>query len=224
MFTEDVKTIINIIREICDVASMAVEVKSKGAVLVGLRRAENFVKSVRLITNTLDGIEKTEIKDSFKKFLFKLEEHVKDIAVEKLDSKLLIKDFLRSDKKLYEEVEVIIHCFSAAAVKLSVEGSVESLVSRYEKHFDKTRQFTEEHAKEEMIIAENGPILVRADPLTKGALDLHFKKHNNKQHGRWHFTIREDIKTHIQESRVIKKLKNERSKLPFMNNMILFIT
>ena len=72
MFTEDVKTIINIIREIYDVASMAVEVKSKGAVLVGLSRAENFVKSVRLITNTLDGIEKTEIKDSFKKFLLKL--------------------------------------------------------------------------------------------------------------------------------------------------------
>ena len=100
MFTEDVKTIINIIREICDVTSMVVEVKSKGAVLVGLSRAENFVKSVRLITNTLDGFEKTEIKDSFKKFLFKLEEHVTDIAVEKLDSKLLIKDFLRSDKKL----------------------------------------------------------------------------------------------------------------------------
>ena len=124
-------------------ASMAVEVKSNGAALVGLRRAENFVKSVRLITNTLDGIEKTEIKDSLKKFLLKLEEHVKDIAVEKLDSKLLIKDYLRSDKKLYEKVEVIIHCFSAAAVKLSVESSVESLVSRYEKQFDKTRQFTE---------------------------------------------------------------------------------
>ena len=218
MFTEDVKTKIDIVREVCDVASMAVDVKSKGAVLVGLNRAENFVKSVRLVTNTLDGITKTEIKDSFKKFLVKLEVHVQNIAVEKLDSKLLIKNFLKSDKKLYEEVEVIMHCFSVAAVKLSVESSVESLVSRYEKHFDKTRQLTEEHAKEEMIIAENGPILVRADPLIKRALDSHFKEHNNQQHGRWHFTMSENIKTHIQESKVIKKLKNERSKLPFMEN------
>ena len=110
------------------------------------------------------------------------------------------------------------HCFSVAAVKLSVESSVESLVSRYEKHFDKTRQLTEEHAKEEMIIAENGPILVRADPLIKRALDSHFKEHNSQQHGRWHFTMSENITTHIQESKVIKKLRNERSKLPFMEN------
>ena len=34
---------------------------------------------------------------------------------------------------------------------------MESLVSVYETHFDKTRQVSEETALDEMVISENGP-------------------------------------------------------------------
>ena len=51
------------------------------------------------------------------------------------------------------------HSICCAAIKVSVESNVESLVSRYETHFDKSRQLFEEFAMEEMMIAENGPTL-----------------------------------------------------------------
>ena len=63
-----------------------------------------------------------------------------------------------------------------AAVKLSIESFVESLVSRYEAHFDKSRQFTEEHALEEMEISENAPKLVRAYKVLKSAMNYYWKK------------------------------------------------
>ena len=46
----------------------------------------------------------------------------------------------------------------ALAVKYSVELSVESLISRYEVHFDKSRQLGEEKAHMEMFVSMNGPV------------------------------------------------------------------
>ena len=37
--------------------------------------------------------------------------------------------------ELYTGVELTLHCVSVAAIKMSVESVVESLVSRYESHF-----------------------------------------------------------------------------------------
>ena len=47
--------------------------------------------------------------------------------------------------------------------------------------FDKTRQLTVENAHKEMFIAENGPILVRADNLLKRALDRYFLEETKKK-------------------------------------------
>ena len=67
------------------------------------------------------------------------EKYIEDKEVDNIDSKTVIKDFMKSDDKLYLGNEVIIHCLLALAVKYSVESSVEGL-SRYEVHFDKSRQ------------------------------------------------------------------------------------
>ena len=64
------------------------------------------------------------------------------------------------EKKLYRGNEIILHCFCVVAVKFSVESSVESLISRYECHFDKSRQLSQERSTQEMFLSENGPILV----------------------------------------------------------------
>ena len=63
---------------------------------------------------------------------------------------------------------------TTAAVKLSVDSVVESLVSRYQNHLTATRQGAEEsHALEEMIIAENGPVVQHADAIIEQAMNAY---------------------------------------------------
>ena len=45
-----------------------------------------------------------------------------------LTSIFMIQEFLSTTNKLASEVELIVHCISVAAVKISVESDVESLV------------------------------------------------------------------------------------------------
>ena len=87
MFDEETKTVIELTRDVCDVARMAREVKTSGAIRVGLRKSENFAKSVKKVTNTLDDVENTEIQKAFKKFLVKLEHLVKDEPSKNLTAK-----------------------------------------------------------------------------------------------------------------------------------------
>ena len=74
-----------------------------------------------------------------------------------LRSMKILEDFLNTDMKLFEGLEITMQGILCAAVKISVESVVESLVSRYEKHFDKSRKLTEENALDEMEISANGP-------------------------------------------------------------------
>ena len=55
------------------------------------------------------------------------------------------------------------------------ESVVESLVSRYEKHFDSSRQPTEQHSLDEMIIAENRPLLHHADEILERAMNRYWR-------------------------------------------------
>ena len=112
------------------------------------------------VTNTLDHIPKEILQKSFKSFLRSFEVYIGKRGAKDIDSKTVIKDFLRDDKKLYRGNEIILHCFCVVAVKFSVESSVESLISRYECHFDKSRQLSQERSTQEMFLSENGPILV----------------------------------------------------------------
>ena len=52
----------------------------------------------------------------------------------------LLQDLISSDLKLYEGVEITIQALLCASVKMSVESVVETVESRYEKHFDKSRK------------------------------------------------------------------------------------
>ena len=117
-----------------------------------------------------------------------------------------------TNSKLYNEVECVVHIMCSAAVKISVESVVESLVSRYEKHYSSSRQMTEEHTLEEMSIAENGPLLHQADPILKRAMNNYWKG------GPWHFIRRYDIKEYTGgSSKVIGRMIEQQSKLPFMD-------
>ena len=69
--------------------------------------------------------------------------------------------------QLFKGVELTIRIICASAVMISVESDVESLVSRYKRHFKIDRQLNvnEESAEDETEIAENGPLLVHADKI-----------------------------------------------------------
>ena len=89
---------------------------------------------MRQITSTLVDIEDEQLDRAFNRFLKKLEANTQNEKA--IDSKQIIKKFL-SDRELYTDVEVILHCMCTAAVKVFVESNVESLVSRFEHHFKK---------------------------------------------------------------------------------------
>ena len=115
--------------------------------------------------------------------MIKLEIYIQDKVVRDLDSKELIKYFLNHQSKdIY--IKLVLHCFCVAAVTFSVECSVESLVSRYETHFDKSRQLKEEGADYEIVISENGPLLHMADPVIKRSLNHYFRDNNKRLNGR----------------------------------------
>ena len=125
-------------------------------VSVGLQESETFAETMLRLTNTLDAIPKEEIKSNFTNFVRCFEEYIKEKDVKDIDNKEVYKDFLSSAKELYKGNELMMHCLSTVAVKYSVESSVESLISRYETHFDRKRQLTEENSHQEMVIAEVG--------------------------------------------------------------------
>ena len=140
----------------------------------------------------------------------------KDKDESELDSKSLIK-LLLTEHDLYSGVELTLQSIVASAVKISVESVVESLVSRYETHFDKKRQLKEVHALEEMEIAENGPELVHADKILTNAMEKYW--HENSRDGVWHFCHRSsDIRTYNINSKVVQKFLNTKPRFPFMKD------
>ena len=109
-------------------------------------------------------------------------------------------------------VEIIVLVLCAATVKISVKSDVKSLVSRYEKHFKADLQPGEDNAEFEHKIAENGPLLIRADRILKNARDKYW---SNTETGKWHFVSKasDDLKT---TSKVIVRLKKEKSRSSLM--------
>ena len=93
---------------------------------------------------------------------------------------------------------------------------VESLVSRCEKHFDSSRQPTEQHFLEKKIIAENDYLLDHADEILERAMNQNWKVANSN--AKWQFLRRtDDIFSYTGNcSKVVRKLLDQTSKLQFM--------
>ena len=207
---------IEIIRNVSDVKSFAIQVRKHGAVQTSHRIGEQFMESSRKISGTLDDIPDIEIKENFAKFLKVLEANTKHIDDEnQLDSKSLIK-LMMDDEKLYSGIELTLQSIATSAVKISVESVVESLVSRYESHFDAKRQLKEINALDEMEISENGPDLVHADKILTSAMSKYWQ--DKSKDGVWHFCHKsDDIRTYNKNSKVVEKVLNSKPKFAFMN-------
>ena len=79
------------IRELSDLRELATKVREHGAVSVGLMLGEDFVVNVRKLTNSVDHVPTEALKECYQNFLKAFEKYI--------DSKTVIKDFMRSDDK-----------------------------------------------------------------------------------------------------------------------------
>ena len=213
-FEQKTVEMIEMTRNVANVKKFAMDVKKEGAIQTGLKLGSLFLSSVRSVTGSVDEIPDSEIKENFTKFLKVLESQLKHFEEMDYDSKVIIKHFL-ADPDLHIGIELTLNCLAASAVKVSVESVVESLVSRYECHFDSSRQLKEEHALDEMIIAENGPDIVHADKLLISAMNQYWK--DNTLDGAWHFCHKsEDIRSYGKPSKSVQKHLSVKRKFPFM--------
>ena len=100
-----------------------------------------------------------------------------------------------------------------AALKMPTESVVESQCSVYEHCLNKRRaSVSEENRQKEFFLNCNGPPIGKAEKILTKALNQHFGK-------KWHFQTR-DIR---KQSYVLKRLKKDNGKLPFLREIKLFI-
>ena len=158
VFDDCTKEVIENCRVICD---------QKGSVMVRLDETKKFLNVVRNITGSVATVDEGDLMNHYRMFVANLETlFVK--SCKKIDR--LILDIFQSILKkeniaLFRNAKVFIHLTCVACVKVSAESVVESLVSRYEKHFDSSRQPTKQDSLDEIIIAENEPLLHHADEI-----------------------------------------------------------
>ena len=152
----------------------------------------------------------------------RLEESTMQYSIEQLratDPKDIVKLFLDPENGLFNEIEMIMQAISVCCIKVSCESVLESLVSIFENHYDVRRNMNEKSTSEEFMIAINGPNLSHADAVIKEAMNSYWNSRQSGQ-GTWHFfrtTALEQLKDHTGGSRVLQRMLNKPSKLPFMD-------
>ena len=218
LFDQEVQVVIENCRVVSDIKSLVSKIQEKGAVLVGFEESNKFITAARAITGTIKTISDKDLRSSYREFITLVESKIIKPAGKspKWENKELIKSLLVKDKSnAFVNCRVIIHIIASAAVKVSVESVVESIVSRYEDHFKPSRQPTEEHSLDEMVIAENGPYLHHADSILESAMDKYWSE--NTESGKWHFLRNsEDILSYTGgASKVVGNLLDRRPKFTF---------
>ena len=192
VFDDCTKEVIENCRVICDLKSLLEKIYQKGSVRLGLKGAKTFLNAVRNITGSVATVDDGDLMIHYRMFVANLEtlfiKSCKKFDPSILDSKEIIQSILKKENiALRRNFKVIIHLICVACVKVSVESIVESLVSRYEKHFDSSRQPTKQHSLDEIIIAENEPLLHHADEILERAMNQYWRVAN--RNGKWHFLL-----------------------------------
>ena len=133
----------------------------------------------------------------------------------KSDPKELLKKFFDPKGKLFRGIEMVMQALAVSSVKVSCESVLESFVSKYESHFDVRRNMSEEGANEEFEIAINGPNIAHCDSVIKEAMDDYWSAKKSS----WHFhkvSVVEKLQNYDLDSKVLDRLKNTHSHLPYM--------
>ena len=115
--------------------------------------------------------------------------------------------FLKSDE-LYEGLDKFLHLFVSVATKTHAEGVAESMGNYVEMHAEKKRGLDINEVGVESFIHWNGPPVGNATSLLEAALDKRFKGRKS-----WRFVTKQNN----LQSKVVKRLKSENSRVPFFD-------
>ena len=214
VFDENDIKIIKHTKTILDVTSLAVQLRVKDAkspILLAIEKAPKFIEAVRsLPIKSLEIVPDSIFSTQYTCFLDKLKTVSLDYKLKdlkKIDPKDILKLFVKSDLKLFNNCEMIIHAIMCASVKISVESIVESMISVYENHVDGNRNLDDDSAAQEFIIAYNGPNLAHCDDIVREAMCEYWKK--GKINSNWHFVKDKGIKKYLQKSLVLERKKKK---------------
>ncbi|CAB4032571.1 Hypothetical predicted protein [Paramuricea clavata] len=213
VYSEDALEMVESTRFLTDLKSLAMQIREKGHILLGVLNADKFVRIAKKISRNVRVVNNQEIVRQYKIFVRRLASKTEAIAIpelQKMDSKDLIKKFLTSGGELYVGCEMVVEAIVVAAIKMTVESIAESVISRYNTHNSKLRSMSEEAVNNELWIACNGPELGGADRILSSALSKYFR------HGNWHFVTRKGEQSKLYNSKVINRIISQESRLPFV--------
>ena len=153
VYQEDDKQRVANTKTICDIRTLRQLVEKDGPTKVEATHTQAYIQAIRnLPVKSLNEVPDEVLTTQFSKLLLKL-----TTLPPSNDSKELIKTLFQVQNSHYQGIEMILHGIAVAAVSFSVESVLESIVSRYEEHFDMTRTLKEERGLVEMEVAMNGP-------------------------------------------------------------------
>ena len=229
IYDESDKSLLKTLRPIIDLRSLALKVKQKGAAHVLALDGEQFTKVSKQLATNIADVPDSEIRIQFRKFIRRLkthvvqlskedQTHVVQLSEEDLSSIELIKIFLESERKLYLDIEMIMHVICVADERMSVKSVIESMVSIYENRNNKFQPISEERAVLEMNIAINCPELAHADGIIQASMAEYWKNS-----GKWksetrdlHFVLKSQNIKDFSSSKVIDQMSSAKPNLPFM--------
>lgn len=221
VYDEQSVRIISLTKTILDLPTLSIKLHQTesadgGYIKVAVTEFSNFNKAVKEIPiRSLTHLPEDILQKQFTEFLRKLEkitEKYKAEELRKLDPKELLKKFFNPDDKLFQGIEMIMQAIAVSAVKQLCESVLESLVSKYENHFN--RNLAEGKVNDAFFVAVNGPSLGHCDSVVECAMDRYWKSRQD-----WHFyktTALEKLKKFDGDSKVLTKMLNEDSKFKCM--------
>ena len=169
-------------KTICDLSTLQQAVNNDGTTKVVATSSLHYIQAIRrLPVRSLAKVPDDVLIQQFNKLCMHLEN-----LPSATDSKDIIKALFKLESGLYKGTEMILHAVTVAAVSISVESILESLVSRYEGQFDKTRTLLEERGLAEMEEATNGPNLGHCDDVVKSAMNMYWSSRKSTNL-KWHF-------------------------------------
>ena len=169
----------------------------------------NFAKFMRIVKSfeilTLANINEDVIEIQFRKFIKILDQLSKEMDMD--DSKEILKKMFK-EKTIYSEIQIILHICCVMACKSSCESVVESLVSSYEYASDERKQYKESSINDVFEVIVNGPEVENCEKICEIAMRNFFG--NDEPH----FYTKNPL---FKESKVLRRLDQVKSSLPFMD-------
>ena len=169
----------------------------------------NFAKFMRIVKSfeilTLTNINEDVIEIQFRKFIKILDQLSKEMEME--DSKEILKKMFQ-EKTIYSEIQIILHICCVMACKSSCESVVESLVSSYEYASDERKQYKESSINDVFEVIVNGPEVSKCEKICEIAMRNFFGDDEP------HFYTKNPL---FKESKVLRRLDQVKSSLPFMD-------